>query len=58
MKSLTNRADYLASAILAIAGGGRFVILSKSEGKGLPIVIWRLKSQQRYDGRSHNESPL
>lgn len=45
MESLTSRADYLAGAILAITGGELFVLLSKTGGKGSPIVTWRLKSR-------------
>lgn len=40
----------MAGAILAMAGGERFVLLSKTGGDGLPLVTWRLKSEQRYDG--------
>lgn len=38
MESLTSKANYLAGAILAITGRECFVLLSKTGGKGLPIV--------------------
>lgn len=50
MTSLTSRADYLADAILAIGGGERFITLSRTGGKCLPLVTWRFKSIEPYDG--------
>ena len=53
MLSLTDRADYLADSIVAT---GRFKLLSKTRGNGLPLVIWRLKSEDRYDGKDSAEA--
>lgn len=47
MVSITKRTDYLAESLLAI---GRFELLSKAGGSGLPLVAWRLTSAELYDG--------
>lgn len=51
MASLTSRADFLASTIMAMSGGQKFVLLSKTAGNGLPLVTWRLKNRESYDGQ-------
>jgi len=49
MTNLTMTADYLAEEILKIGGGQRFELLSEMNGKGLPLVAWRFKGQEKYD---------
>jgi len=49
MNRLTTVADSLGKAIVAIGSGSRFLLLSKTGGDGLPIVVWRLKHQESYD---------
>ncbi|KAF8323750.1 glutamate decarboxylase [Clavulina sp. PMI_390] len=49
MTNLTRTADYLADEILKIGGGNRFELLSEKSGKGLPLVAWRFKGQEKYD---------
>lgn len=44
MLSLTDKADYIADPI---SGTGRFELLSKTKGNGLPLVMWRLDSEER-----------
>jgi len=44
-------ADYIADAISAMDGGRKFLLMSKHRGKGLPLVAWRLKAQEGYDGK-------
>jgi glutamate/tyrosine decarboxylase-like PLP-dependent enzyme len=50
MTNLTNTADFLAESIAAIGGGEKFVLMSKTGGDGLPLVAWRLKNEEVYDG--------
>lgn len=50
---LTSTADYLAEEILKIGDGQRFELLSDINGKGLPLVAWRFKGQEKYDGMSN-----
>jgi hypothetical protein len=56
MKNLTNTSDWLAGEIAEIEdskGKVKFEILGDNRaGKGLPLVAWRLKEQQEYDGES------
>jgi len=49
MANLTNTADYLAEEIVKIDGGEKFELLCETSGKGLPLVAWRLKKEQKYD---------
>lgn len=51
MTNLTNTADYLAESIAAIGDSEKFVLMSKSGGEGLPLVAWRLKNKENYDGK-------
>lgn len=50
MTNLTKTADFLAESIAAIGDGEKFVLMSKSGGDGLPLVAWRLKNKEAYDG--------
>lgn len=52
MTSLTNIADFLAEAIVSVNAGQRFVLMSKTHGNGLPLVAWRLKFPEHFDGRN------
>lgn len=49
MTNLTKTADYLGQEILKLGGGDRFELLSESGGKGLPLVAWRFKNEEKYD---------
>lgn len=51
MTNLTKTADFLAEAIAAVGDGEKFVLMSKTGGDGLPLVAWRLKNQEAYDGK-------
>ena len=57
MTSLTNIADFLAGAIVSINAGQKFVLMSKTHGNGLPLVAWRLKTQEHFDGRKFALTP-
>lgn len=50
MTNLTQISDFLAESILKIGGGEKFVLMSKTGGEGLPLVAWRLKNEESYDG--------
>ena len=50
MTNVTQTADFLAESVVAIGGGEKFVLMSKTGGEGLPLVAWRLKNQEEYDG--------
>ena len=52
MTNLTQTADYLAESVVKFAEGDKFVLMSKTGGEGLPLVAWRLKNQEHYDGMS------
>lgn len=47
---LTKTADYLAEQITKIENGERFELLCETGGKGLPLVAWRLKKEEKFDG--------
>ncbi|KAF2189005.1 glutamate decarboxylase [Zopfia rhizophila CBS 207.26] len=49
MTSLTKIAAYLTSSIQEMSGGDKFVVMSRGQGQGLPIVAWRLRHSERYD---------
>ncbi|CAI7592970.1 unnamed protein product [Penicillium viridicatum] len=57
MTALVKKAGSLAEAIVSVAGGGKFVLMSRTEGNGLPIVVWRLKDEAKYDGKVFIEIP-
>lgn len=50
MTNLTHTADFLAESILSIGDGNKFLLMSKKGGEGLPLVAWRLKNKEKYDG--------
>lgn len=50
MTNLTQISDFLAESVLKIGGGEKFVLMSKTGGEGLPLVAWRLKNEESYDG--------
>lgn len=54
MINLTTTSDWLAEKIASIQdaqGNIKFEILGDNlGGKGLPLVAWRLKKQENYDG--------
>lgn len=56
MINLTNTSDWLAEKIAAIEdeqGNAKFQLLGDNlGGKGLPLVAWRLKKEEPYDGLS------
>jgi glutamate decarboxylase len=56
MINLTNTSDWLAGQIASIVdaqGKTKFEILGDNlGGKGLPLVAWKLKHQEIYDGKS------
>jgi glutamate/tyrosine decarboxylase-like PLP-dependent enzyme len=52
MTNLIRTADFLAESIAAIGGGEKFVLMSKTGGEGLPLVAWRLKNTEDYDGKA------
>lgn len=56
MMNLTSTSDWLAEKIAAIEdskGDVKFEILGDNlGGKGLPLVAWRLKKKEEYDGMS------
>lgn len=54
MTRLTVIAEFLAGSIEAIADGSRFSLLSQKGAAGLPLVAWRLKGGQAYDGEKSN----
>lgn len=43
MSNLTEIADKLADQIMAMGDGEKFVLLSETSGRGLPLIAWRLK---------------
>ncbi|GAA6059938.1 hypothetical protein JCM10212_003078 [Sporobolomyces blumeae] len=50
MENVTSTADYLAKEIEQIGNGELFEIMSDSGGKGLPLVAWRVKREDKgYD---------
>ncbi|KAM0746541.1 glutamate decarboxylase [Meredithblackwellia eburnea MCA 4105] len=49
MTNLTCIADELAKEIDEMGDGKLFTILSEGNGKGLPLVAWKLTSEQQYD---------
>ena len=51
MTNLISTADYLAESIAAFGDGEKFVLMSKTGGEGLPLVAWRLKNNENYDGK-------
>lgn len=53
MLYLTDRAGYLAESMIET---GRFKLLSEIRGNGLPLDIWRLNSEERYDGKDSSEA--
>ena len=56
MTNLTTTSDWLAEKIASIVdaqGKVKFEILGDNlGGKGLPLVAWKLKNQEAYDGMS------
>jgi glutamate decarboxylase len=54
MTNLTTTSDWLAEKIASIEdaqGKTKFEILGDNlGGKGLPLVAWKLKNQENYDG--------
>ncbi|ORZ24364.1 glutamate decarboxylase [Absidia repens] len=46
IQNLVHIADHLAKKIV---GTGRFALLSETEGRGLPLVAFRLKTKQPFD---------
>jgi len=46
MKNVVLTADYLAKKL---ENTGKFVILSERNGKGVPLVAFRLKEKKLYD---------
>lgn len=51
MSNLTEIADKLADQIMAMGDGEKFVLLSETSGRGLPLIAWRLKDTKGpYDG--------
>lgn len=50
-QNLTQISDYCADEILKI-GDGMFELLSETNGKGLPLVAWKIKGDKPYDGSS------
>jgi glutamate decarboxylase len=52
MTNLTSIADFLTDAVLRMSGGAKFIIMSKGKGEGLPVVAWRLREKEYYDGKS------
>jgi hypothetical protein len=58
MINLTTTSDWLAEKIESIVdahGKTKFEILGDNlEGKGLPLVAWKLKNKEDYDGMSTN----
>jgi glutamate decarboxylase len=58
MTNLTTTSDWLAEKIASIVdaqGKVKFEILGDNlGGKGLPLVAWKLKDQEAYDGMSMN----
>lgn len=55
MNNLTSTSDWLADKIASIQdeqGNAKFQLLGDNlGGKGLPLVAWRLKNKEAYDGR-------
>lgn len=51
MTGLTDIADFLAETIISIDAGQKFILMSKTHGNGLPLVAWRLRFQEDFDGR-------
>jgi len=49
MKNLVATSDYFAEQVLKIGGGEKFALLSEINGKGLPLIAWRLKNKEVYD---------
>jgi glutamate decarboxylase len=62
MKNLTTTSDWLAGEIAEIEdaqGKVKFEILGDNRaGKGLPLVAWRLKEKEEYDGESRSNGAL
>lgn len=60
MTNLTSTSDWLAEKIASIEdeqGNAKFHMLGDNlGGKGLPLVAWRLKKQEAYDGTNHGAS--
>lgn len=54
MTNLTQTADFLAESVVKFGGGEKFVLMSKTGGEGLPLVAWRLKNEEDYDGVCSN----
>lgn len=54
MTALTKIADYLAKAIISMDNGEKFILMSRTEGNGLPLVAWRLKTPTHFDGRRNS----
>jgi len=48
-QNLIRTSDFLAEEILKMGDGEKFVLMSDTGGKGLPLVAWRLKEQGDYD---------
>lgn len=42
MSNLTSTADYLSQQVLKLGGGDLFELMSETEGRGLPLVAWRI----------------
>ncbi|KDE07904.1 glutamate decarboxylase [Microbotryum lychnidis-dioicae p1A1 Lamole] len=42
MSNLTCTADYLSQQVLKLGGGDLFELMSETEGRGLPLVAWRI----------------
>ncbi|KAI5474691.1 cytosolic nonspecific dipeptidase [Pseudohyphozyma bogoriensis] len=49
MLNLTRTADALAKEVAAFQDGKLFEIISEGNGKGLPLVAWKLKQVGKYD---------
>lgn len=56
MTNLTSISDKLAEGIVGIQGGNLFEIMSDGEGKGLPLVAWKLKKEGKFDGTSESSA--
>lgn len=50
MLNLTNTADELSKSISEINDGKTFTMISETNGRGLPLVAWRLTKEEQYDG--------
>ena len=49
MHNLTDTANYIAEEIEKMGDGKLFKILSTRNGKGLPLVAWKIVAEKNYD---------